>query len=117
MGTNYYYYDKPTCPHCGRDYERVHIGKSSAGWVFSLHVGRSWENVPKSLAEWDFLFCLNDALIKDEDGTVISRDRMMEIITERKPWGDHELLRHEIDGQHCVGQGDGTYDLIVGEFS
>ncbi len=32
MGTNYYYQTE-ICPHCKRS-EELHIGKSSAGWVF-----------------------------------------------------------------------------------
>lgn len=35
MGTNYYWRHN-ICEHCGR-YEEVHIGKSSAGWQFTLH--------------------------------------------------------------------------------
>jgi len=27
------------------------------------------------------------------------------------------VIRHPIDGVHCVGHGDGTYDLICGDFS
>ena len=34
--------------------------------------------------------------------------------SERGPKG---LLRHRIDGVHCVGQGSGTWDYIAGEFS
>lgn len=36
MGTNYYAYDKEPCSHCHREYERLHIGKSSMGWKFSF---------------------------------------------------------------------------------
>ena len=37
MGTNYYLSSKP-CSCCGRKDSQRHIGKSSAGWVFALHV-------------------------------------------------------------------------------
>ena len=30
--------------------------------------------------------------------------------------GPNGLLRHRI-GEHCIGHGDGTWDLIRGEFS
>jgi hypothetical protein len=30
--------------------------------------------------------------------------------------GPNNLMRHTI-GRHCVGHGDGTYDLVPGEFS
>ena len=38
MGTNYYWQESEPCAACGRGYEQVHVGKSSAGWCFSLHV-------------------------------------------------------------------------------
>lgn len=38
MGTNYYLHTKPDCECCGRGFEPLHIGKSSGGWCFSLHV-------------------------------------------------------------------------------
>jgi len=38
MGMNYYVEEKPACECCGCKYEQIHIGKSSAGWCFSLHV-------------------------------------------------------------------------------
>lgn len=34
MGTNFYVDIEPPCQHCGRGGERLHIGKSSAGWQF-----------------------------------------------------------------------------------
>lgn len=37
MGTNYYYY-QDVCPHCGKPDKKLHIGKSSGGWYFSLHI-------------------------------------------------------------------------------
>jgi hypothetical protein len=33
---------------------------------------------------------------------------------ERGPRG---LVRAIIDGRHCIGHGEGTWDLIIGEFS
>ena len=39
MGTNYYFEDSSeVCECCGRGAESLHIGKSSGGWCFSLHV-------------------------------------------------------------------------------
>lgn len=34
MGTNYYTAPEPACKCCGHAPERLHIGKSSAGWSF-----------------------------------------------------------------------------------
>lgn len=54
MGTNYYLRLKSEiCPHCGRgDEGLLHIGKSSAGWCFSLHV----MNRIQSLDDWKKAF-------------------------------------------------------------
>jgi hypothetical protein len=131
VGTNYYL-ERDICPHCSRSDEKLHIGKSSAGWCFSLHVD-SDEGI-NSLADWQALWSAPDARIVDEYGRETSPDEMLSTITERA-WpkrdqehspeflrsnhaepGPNNLLRHQI-GRHCVGHGDGTYDLIPGEFS
>jgi len=31
--------------------------------------------------------------------------------------GPNNLVRHKIDDVHCIGHGEGTWDLITGEFS
>lgn len=31
--------------------------------------------------------------------------------------GPNGLLRRKIDGEHCIGHGEGTWDLCVGEYS
>jgi hypothetical protein len=137
MGTNFYLHED-TCPHCGRDGERLHIGKSSAGWCFSLHVDP--EIGITTLGDWAARWSKPQAVIKDEYGVTIAPDLMMEIITERTwhrkgeqtplgypDWetfhrmnnsvtGPNGLLRHQL-GHFCVGHGEGTYDLIPGEFS
>lgn len=130
MGTNYYL-ERDVCPHCGRSDERLHIGKSSAGWCFSLHVDPD-EGV-NNLDDWKALWSAPNARIVDEYGREKSPDEMLETITERA-WphregrndkyyadnhaepGPNNLMRHAI-GRFCVGHGDGTYDLIPGEFS
>jgi hypothetical protein len=35
MGTNYYSLVN-VCEHCGREAEKIHLGKSSVGWAFSF---------------------------------------------------------------------------------
>jgi hypothetical protein len=37
MGTNFYLRIDP-CERCGRSDVQLHIGKSSSGWCFALHV-------------------------------------------------------------------------------
>lgn len=146
MGTNYYLVRDGAnkCEHCGRsdNQEKIHIGKSSAGWCFSLHV------IPEmninSLDDWKRE--LVSGTIKNEYGDTIPFYELIANITDRghgvpfeeREWGggfhpyineadfhakNHSqrgpngMLRHRIDGAHCVGHGEGTWDYIIGDFS
>lgn len=125
MGTNFYLRrpDSPT----------LHIGKSSGGWVFMLHIYP--ELGINNLDDWKSVFCDPYALIQDEYGKIKAPVRMLDWITNRS-WGDghachpqsvydqnhaepgpNGLLRSKVDGVHCVGHGEGTWDYIVGDFS
>lgn len=143
MGTNYYLEaeQRPPCECCGRGYEtpRQHIGKSSGGWCFSLHVDP--EAGIHDLDDWRARWRLPGAVIRDEYGDVHTPEAMEAIITGRgrpgRDWGagphgypdwatfhsrNHSepgprgLLRHRADGRFCLGHGAGTWDLIAGEF-
>lgn len=131
MGTNYYLHTKPPCDKCGRPFEAKHIGKSSGGWCFSIHVIP--EEGINDLEDWQKLLSKKGAFILDEYGDRVSKSMMMKIITERKwlgtefvtqQWyasnfaepGPNGLVRHAI-GNGCVKQGKGTWDCIEGEFS
>jgi len=108
MGTNYYvYYDR--CSTCGRGEKELHIGKSSVGWVFSLHVIP--EKDLNNLDDWKkFLY---GKQIHNEYGDKIEFYELIDKITKRNhPKG---LNRH--NHNHCIGHGEGTWDLIEGEFS
>lgn len=121
MGTNYYWQPAP-CPTCGHG-DRLHIGKSSGGWCFALHVGREGfeteEDLPRDLDGWRALWRRPGSRIVDEYGGAHTPEEMERRIARRPPWGRDKrpLHRHEIDGRHCLGHGDGTYDLIAGVFS
>jgi len=134
MGTNYYVAKTINCPHCGdeiivgRD-DSLHIGKSSGGWCFTLHV------IPEErLHTWeDWKEFLKHKVIVDEYGDEMTLNEFRPVVEDRE-WGrritrsDEEmrrnhavpgpnnLVRHAIDGRHCVGHGSGTWDLCVGEF-
>lgn len=143
MGTNYYLITS-ACPHCGRGDERLHIGKSSYGWCFALHViDEAWVEPEDRIAildDWRKRWSAPGTRIVDEYGGVISTETMERIITERKGKpkdypnefysseeefyrqnhavpGPNNLSRHLIDGRHCVEYGEGTWDYIRGEFS
>ncbi len=121
MGTNYYFVapGQPTpkpCPTCGHTHkaeerEKLHIGKSSFGWAFSLHVMP--ERGLKRLADWIAL--INEDrdgwVIEDEYGVVITLDSLLEMIRNCST-----INRAAIDNKYCLGR-DGNCDLIPGEFS
>jgi hypothetical protein len=132
MGTNYYLHQKPDCECCGRSFEPLHIGKSSGGWCFTLHVIPE-DNI-NDLDDWRMLWAAPGAFIRNEYGEKMSIPEMETIITERsrqeRPnWtpetyrenqaepGVNNLARHTIDGRHCIKHGAGTWDCITGEFS
>lgn len=112
MGTNYYLYQKPDCKCCGRPFEPLHIGKSSGGWRFALHVMP--ENGINTLDDWRILWSTPGAFIRDEYGEKVSIADMERLITKRE-WRGGPVKRH--DDQYCVGHGKGTWDYITGEFS
>lgn len=136
MGTNYYLKteEKPPCECCKRPYpsEDLHIGKSSGGWCFSLHVIP--EDGINSLEDWQQRWSAPGVWIENEYGEKVTPEQMLKSITERgRPerlddWtdadyrrnhavpGPHFLARHAI-GDHCIGHGPGTYDYITGWFS
>ena len=136
MGTNYYAVTPPAippCAHCGR-YDpsvRLHIGKSSVGWCFSLHV------IPErgihDLNDWKAYLQQPHTTIEDEYGHEHTLDALLECITLRhrarsEPptalWlsqnhavlGPNGLVRHAL-GRYCIGHGEGTWDLLSGDFS
>jgi len=138
MGTNYYSVKKGVeemdsdsfwalrgSEHC------LHIGKSSGGWCFSLHV------IPElnihDLPGWVPYLLDQDRVIVDEYREVVTYEHLLSIITDRrreKPctWtqemydknyaepGPNNLARHSL-GRECTRQGAGTWDCIEGEFS
>lgn len=143
MGTNYYYHDKEPCPCCKREYESKHIGKSSFGWCFSLHVYPD-EGI-SDLDDWIKLFNEPGTYILDEYGNEISVEKILDVITNRRgasdSWDDFEkrilllysseedfhrrnysergpnyLLRHSLRG-NCIKHGVGTWDCLINEFS
>lgn len=142
MGTNYYLHEKgehdpcSTCGHVKDAPEPLHIGKSSAGWCFSLHVEPNDPEHPQTLAEWQERWSKPEARIVDEYSASIDPDEMLSIITKRswpkqetplgyRSWAEFHAANHSTAGpagllRHtymCVAHGEGTWDLISGEFS
>lgn len=143
MGTNYYWLNvENECDHCGRGdvVERLHIGKSSGGWCFGLHVHPN-QGI-NDLPDWEVRWA-SGGHIENEYGERVDPAKMWSVIAEREwnrggsgdetpfgyaSWdefyrrnhaapGPNGLVRHRIEPGHCIGHGAGTWDLIVGEFS
>ena len=133
MGTNYYWEQEP-CECCGRS-DRIHIGKSSRGWCFSLHVYPNKE--VESLADWIRIWINEPGDIFNQYGETLSVEQMLCVIMDRHmeqpvQWqereyrrqhayaGPNNLLRHEIENRGsagCLGPGPGTWDLMFGDYS
>lgn len=126
MGTNYYH-ELDVCLHCNRGKDRLHIGKSSAGWCFSLHVYPEDESLPQNLTMWHERFKTPGSRIIDEYGNIVPIGRMISWIRDREKthtWTEDDLeINGAIRGPNglarrkcydtCVGWGEGTYDLCV----
>lgn len=116
MGTNYYYEraSKGPCPECGHEDEapRLHIGKSSAGWVFALHVIP--EEGLNTLDDWEALWNRPGGQIRNEYGDHVAPESMQSIIRERHARFPGVSLRRDADTSK---HGSGSWDLHAGEFS
>lgn len=129
MGTNYYWHERKPCEKCGRPFEPLHIGKSSGGWCFTLHIIP--ERGINDLPDWERLW-KRKGYILDEYGDRVDPKMMSKIIRNRewkggeantKEWYSHNyaepgpngLMRHVL-GHSCVKHGDGTWDCVEGEF-
>lgn len=122
MGTNYYW-------HIGYETRPRHIGKSSAGWCFLLHV--SPDDGIHDLADWEALWAKVNGTILDEYTRSVTVAEMRSIITERlwdgrdeKPpgWYAQNFAAPGPNGlaramYRSLGPGAGTWDRITGEFS
>ena len=144
MGTNYYLKAHPGAAI--NDPDTVHIGKSSAGWCFGLHVMP--ERGLNDLADWLPLLALREACIYDEYDQHIAYEDLLNVITQRVGMpgsgplsptflsgtrystmaeylestdtmlGPNRLLRcNPKTDQFCTKNGEGTWDCITGEFS
>ncbi len=125
MGTNYYVTDKENyCEHCERGSEQIHLGKSPAGWCFSLHIypDKNINNL-KDLID----FIKNKEIRNEYDEPIHLIDFIKEVTIRSgsnniAPMDNMDielkdgLYRHRIS-KFCIGHGEGTWDYLVGEFS
>ena len=113
MGTNYYI-ELERCPCCGHAKTVFHIGKSSYGWAFALHVIPeqgldSWE-------AWTGLLERRGVVIRDEYGEEVPYQEFVRVVTERDT--NFRPLVHCPPGEgFCRGSEGGSWDLVEGDFS
>lgn len=81
MGTNYYMKKSGACPCCKREHKTLHIGKSSAGWCFALHIMP--ERGINDLEDWQKLWNEPGTIIETEYGDQITPEEMTQVITQR----------------------------------
>ena len=136
MGTNYYLKTTVELPIDGFNGNSLHLGKSSSGWHFSLHVYPEY-----GLVNWYNMLVVillviegTEGWIESEYGDIISFASFYDTVVNRKGrWtedcsedflrinraerGLAGLLMSKIDSEHCIGRGIGTYDYFIGDFS
>lgn len=118
MGTNYY-----VVPNRPSIRERVHIGKSSAGWLFCFQeqdnpwwddpsvVWHTYEQVMAWLWEWTVE--KTDYVIMNEYDEIVSFDDFKKLVDDKQ--SDPRCL--ENDGNFAYGEKNvGGYRFIQGDF-
>jgi len=83
MGTNYYM-KYNLCDKCGR-FDKIHLGKASAGWRFMLQYneGKYYKNW-QEMKEWLKKMIDDGAVIKNEYGEEVSLDEFINIVESKK---------------------------------
>lgn len=106
MGTNYYLvYNETTddtCPCCGQSITKqkeIHLGKSSSGWTFALHVYpekgiHTWADVM-----YECVYAMKaGGWIKDEYDSEIPYNDFLNIVEERSC---HQTFEHQFALANC----------------
>jgi len=101
VGTNYYAMID-VCEKCGRAGERIHIGKSSAGWTFSFH---ATEKI-KSYADWLAFLSKKDIIIYDEYGEKISLEMFKKIIETKRSEPNNHAKEYPESGSYLDKDGN-----------
>lgn len=110
MGTNFYMRRKPRCECCGREYERIHIGKRSMGWKFTLQARYEtddWQRFKQDIA--------TAHKIEDQYGKEYTPAEMIEIV---EGWQDgRSMVQYHRRGQNDYWEDADGYVFAMGDFS
>lgn len=116
MGTNYYLH-KRKCPMCGKSDEVLHIGKSSAGWPFSVHV------IPEAnitcWRDWIAELEKGEAEIKDEYGETVTFEYLNGLVIEKRKYKNepHVVKANQDYPDYRKADPETGDTLSVGKFS
>jgi len=118
MGTNYYATCN-RCPHCGRTDDRLHIGKSSAGWTFTFQAvpaGESWDGKRiASYGRWLEVLAQPGVEIRDQHGKACSLEDFKRMVDRKKDGKKHAEAMAAFKSEHCLD--DDGHSFSVREFS
>jgi hypothetical protein len=112
MSTNYYLttlFDQIQ----GKGRFSNHIGKSSAGWCFALHIDPTRKDYPQTYSEWQACWRAPGATILDEYGNQITAAELEEVITQRSIFG---YPPRRFNDAFSI-PGEGSWDYVIGNFS
>ena len=96
MGTNYYAKIEE-CRECGR-HEKIHLGKSSAGWVFSFQYngGKYYKNAPE-MKEW-----LKDKKIRDEYNRNVEHKDFWKLVDAKQSAPNNHAEQYPSDTEYVI---------------
>ncbi len=84
MGTNYYA-ELNFCPNCER-FDKIHLGKSSAGWKFAIEIHELYY---KSFEEFADFIQKEEVKIYDEYGEEFTANELLDIIFLKQKGRSH----------------------------
>ena len=131
------------CGHVKQEQKKLHLGKSSYGWVYSLRVypekglryfhdmeeyvtkvcgGGGWiedeyGDVLEHHVEWFHIVKNRSHPISFEERLKACKNGYEYVSLETQPRGPNNLHRHHVDGKFCIGHGYGTWDYFAEDFS
>lgn len=105
---------------CVIERDRLHIGKSSAGWHFGLCIYPSLGIY--GLDDWKRLFEDPRYSVEDEDGEGVSAEKMIEVIVEREGYAgaSEEYEAQAVERENSIREMQGidpvgSYDDLLAE--
>lgn len=90
MGTNYYAVKKK--PRIIKIYDKIHLGKSSAGWKFLFHEQEQYHNFEEFK---NFILNNDEYVIKDEYDRVIDPLELIKLINDKQKENNPEDFKYD----------------------